>query len=195
MGDNSTVFQVGQLLDPRRRRWEEGAMYTYHQEMHQLLLFFKDVRSFERKAIERGVAHFGLYVEEDVIMLLFKMDGPSGKGVDWHDVPYSWHLLPTEARTIPPSPQDIPEGEGALFTILLIDAATGIIQAIRVMALSHEFTSHLFRAIREQADRPFDKNRYQQQVLRLRQKFPTVPLMVAAAQACCRVGLSGDEQG
>lgn len=193
MGDDFTVFQVGQPLDPHRRRWEEGVMYTYHQDMHQMLLFFTDIRSFERKAVERGVAHFGLYVEEYVIMLLFKMDGPGGgKGIDWHDAPYSWHLLPAEARTMPPSPQDIHEGEGAPLIILLIDAATGIIRAIRVMALSHEFTSHLYRAIREQADRPFDKHRYQKQVLGLRQKFPTVPLMVAAAQARCRVGPSED---
>src|SRR5450759_714325 len=112
MVDQYPVFMAGQPFDSQRQRWEEGAMYTYHQDVHQMLLFFQDIRSFERKAVERGVAHFGLYVEEDVIMLLFKMDGPGGKGVDWHDAPYLWHLVPEEARTIPP--QDIPEGEGAV---------------------------------------------------------------------------------
>jgi hypothetical protein len=188
MVDKYPVHLVGQPLDPRKRRWEEGAMYTFHLGIHQALFFFKDIRSSERKAVERGRAHFGLYVEGDVIVLLFKIDGPGGKGIDWHEAPYSWYLVPAEARTLPPPPQNIPPGEGALVNILLIDAGTGIIRAMRALVLSHEFTVHLHRAIGEQAGRPFDQQRYQEQVLMLRRKFPTVPLMVAAAQASCSVG-------
>lgn len=188
MVDKYAVLAVGQPLDPRKRSWEEGAMYTYQQRMHQALLFCKDIRPFERKAVEGGLARFRLYVEEDVIVLLFKIDGPGGKGIDWHEAPYSWYLVPEEARTLPPPPPDIPLGEGAPVSILLIDAATGIIRAMRVLVLSHEFTVHLHRAILSQAGRPFDQKRYQEQVHMLRRKFPTVPLMVAAAKIRCTVG-------
>lgn len=190
MSEPYTIYSVGQLFDPQKRRWDEGAMYSYHQDMHQVLIFFADIRSFERKAVERGLAHFGLFVEDDVIMLLFKMDGDGGKGgVDWHYAPYSWHLVPEEARTLPTAPEDIPDDLGVLVTIFLIDAATGIIRAMRALNLSHDFTQHLHRAIREQAARPFDRQRYMDQVRALRQRFPTVRDMVEAAQATCLGGI------
>jgi hypothetical protein len=183
-----TVYKVGQPFDPRVRRWDEGTMYVYQQDTHQLLIFYSNLRSFERKAVERGKAHFGLFVEGDVITLLFKIDGPGDRGIDWHDAPYSWHLVPEEARTLPPPPEAVPEGMGAAVTIFLIDAATGIIRAMRLMSFSHEFTLQLFRAIREQASRPFDKQRYMLQVLLLRERFPLPQSMMEEAAVVCHIG-------
>ena len=88
------VYIVGQLFDAHVRRWDEGAMYLYHMDLHQVLIFISKIRPSEQQAFERGVAHFGLYVDGDVITLLFKMDGPDGRGIGWHEAPYSWHLVP-----------------------------------------------------------------------------------------------------
>jgi hypothetical protein len=189
------IYSVGQMFDPRKRKWEEGTMYTYHQDLHQVLIFFSHIQPFEQQAVERGVTHFALFVEGDVIMLLFKMDGPKGRGVDWHDAPYSWHLVPEEARTLPTPPEDIPQGDGAAVSIFLIDAATGVIRALRVMALGHEFTRQLFRAIREQAARPFDHLSYMRQVVLLRERFPLAQTMAEAAPVTCQVGARAEPAG
>jgi hypothetical protein len=146
--EDMSVYVVGRPFDRQRRRWPEGVMYVYQSNWHRLLIFFKGIRSGERQAVQRGLTHFGLYVEEDVIFLLFKMDGASGKGIAWHAAPYSWHLVDPEARTLPEPPQDIPEGMGALVHIFLIEASTGIIEAIRVVNFSHDFTERFALRLR-----------------------------------------------
>jgi hypothetical protein len=187
--EDMTVYAVGRPFDPQRRRWPEGVMYVYQHDWHRLLIFFKGIRSVERQAVQRGLTHFGLYVEEDVIFLLFKMDGPKGKGIAWHAAPYSWHLVDPEARTLPEPPQDIPEGLGALLHIFLIEASSGIIEAIRVVNFSHDFTRHLHQAIRVQAASSFDRARYNQQIERIYQKFPTADSMAKVAEARCLGGI------
>jgi hypothetical protein len=70
----------------------------------------------------------------------------------------SFHLVPVEERSLPPdhlSPQT-----RAVVTVLLIEAQSGIVQAIRVVTLSPAFTRRLFEAIRQQAQQPFDLGYY-----------------------------------
>jgi hypothetical protein len=185
--EDMTVYAVGRPLDPKRKHWPEGVMYIYHYGWHQVLIFFKGIRSFEQQAVERGQTHFGLYVEDDVIFLLVKIDGPQGKGIDWHAAPYSWHLVDPAARTLPEP--DIPEGQGALLHIVLIEASSGIITAMRMVNLSNHFTGHLHRAIRTQAASRFDRAHYDQQIERIEKKFPLAESMVKVAQARCLGGI------
>ena len=185
------VYIVGQLFDAHVRRWDEGAMYLYHMDIHQVLIFLSKIRPYEQQAFVRGVAHFGLYVDGDVITLLFKMDGPDGRGIDWHEAPYSWHLVPREARTLPPSPEAISEGAGVPVFIFLIDASTGILQALRTVSLSNEFARKLCEAIRQQTSRPFNQQKYMRQVMSLRQRFPSPLDLANKAQVVCQIGHDG----
>jgi hypothetical protein len=187
--EDMTLYAVGHPLDPGRKRWPEGVMYVYQSHWHRLLIFLKGIRPDERQAVRHGLTHFGLYVEEDVIFLLFKMDGPGGRGIAWNAAPYSWHLVDPEARTRPVPPQEIPEGMGALLHIFLIEASCGIIEAIRVVNFSHDFTEHLHRAIRAQAASSFDRARYDQQIERSYRQFPTAERMVKLAEARCCGGI------
>lgn len=185
-----TIYSVGKPFDPQVKQWPEGGMYIYHQEVHHYLLLFHHIRLFEQRAFERGTARFGLYVEEDVIIVLLKMDDTHGRqGIKWLDAPYSWHLVPAQAQTLPEPPEAIPADLGAIFTLFLIEASTGIITAMRSLNVSHDFTKHLHQAIREQTTRPFDKQAYLRQIEALRRKFPTPLSMAQAAQARCLGGI------
>src|SRR5690349_17314188 len=121
--------------------------------------------------------------------LLFKCDGPQGKGIDWHDFPYSWHLVPPEERTLPVPESEIPANLGAVFTDFLIEASTEIIEAMRGLNVSHHFTKLLYQAIREQASRPFDQAAYERHIAALRQRFPTPNALAKVAQAKCLGGI------
>src|SRR5947209_4695499 len=75
MDRDFTNYQVGHLFDPARKKWSEGAMYNYHNDMHQLLVLFNHIRPFEQRDFQQGMVRFALYVDGDVINLLFKFDG------------------------------------------------------------------------------------------------------------------------
>jgi len=189
--DDFTIYSVGQLFDPDTKVWPNGTMYSYHQDQHQLLLLFENIRPTEQLAVERGQTRFALYIEGDVIFLLARFDLPPdvGRGIAWNDAPYSWHLVPLEGRTLPPGPETIPEGLGALISIFLIEASTGIISTMRMVNLSHDFTKRLHQAIHEQAAKPFDPIRYMRQVQSVHLKYPSSVSMAEKALVACVGGL------
>ena len=91
-----------------------------------------------------------ILTQRPIIFFLLRFEGVSS----WADAPYSFHLVPVEERSLPPdhlSPQT-----RAVVTVLLVEARSGIVQAIRVVTLSPAFTRRLFEAIRQQVLQPFD---------------------------------------
>jgi hypothetical protein len=72
-----------------------------------------------------------------------------GDTLPWSDSAFSWWNVAEEDRQIP-APQANP-AERILLKIILVEAATGIVKAIRVTTLSPEFTEKLHDAIRRQA--------------------------------------------
>lgn len=167
-----TVFAVGQLYNPNRTSWPEVAQYQYAKGEHHLLLFFRDPSDEEIKAVKSSPAEFALVVEQDIISLLYHFES-----IPWSDTAYTWHMVPADQRTLP---VDVPAGLGALMTIILIDASTGIVKAIRAVSLGTDFTNALHKAIREQAGKPFDRERYDDQLNKLFVRYPTHMLLTRA---------------
>lgn len=167
-----TVFAVGELYSPNRTTWPEGGQYHYAKGEHHLHLFFRDPSDIEIEAVKGGPTEFALAVEQDIICLLYHFEP-----IPWSDSPYSWHMVAADQRTLP---EDVPAGMGALLTIVLTDATSGIVQAIRAVGLGTEFTNKLHKAIREQAERSFDQARYDDQLNRLFVKYPTHMLLTRA---------------
>ncbi len=64
---------------------------------------------------------------------------------------------------------------------MLIDADTGIMLAIRVETLSHEFTAQLYRAIRMQAYTPFDEVVYNEYLKEIYEKYPNSKALLSRA--------------
>ena len=191
MGKDATVYGVGLPYDPERREpWEEGAMYVYHGGIHQVLFFFNRIKPIEEYALKRGLLRFGLYVEDEVIMLLCKSNGPNDIPLlGWHDMPYSWHLVAEEIRTFPKAPEDIPANLGVLVMVFLIDATSGIIRVLRQVNLSHDFTVRLHAAIRDQVALPFNQEAYLHKVNVIREKYPTPEDVAAKASVRCVGGI------
>lgn len=174
-------YRVGQRYHLARGTWPEGAQYNYRQGQHELLLFFKWPTAREIEAVRVRDAEFGVYAHEDLVVLLYQF----GSGVRWSDAPYSWHLVPAEQRNLPPVPD---EEERAFLHVILVDASTGVIRAMRAVTFSPAFTRVLHAAIRDQAARPFDAARYDQALKRLYRQYPTTETLLAAANARTRGG-------
>lgn len=189
MEKKEAVFRVGDVFNPNMPLWE-GGMYSHQDDMHMVLLSFRDIRLHEKQAIESGLYRFGLYVEEEVIFLLFKAEEPYGKrGIAWHDMPYSWHKVEREARTLPTPSAEIPAPLGVMLFVFLLDASTGRIVAQNAKNASHNFTRQLHDAIWQQSHLPYNHEAFDMRVAAIRQRHPTPEELAFHAQAKCLGGI------
>lgn len=136
-------YEVGQPYIKGKTRWEETADYNYRGGEHELRLFFKDPSPEEVQSIRLGLSRFALAVTGPVIWLAFKFGD-----LPWSDASFSIHLVPEAERQAPP--QLNREQQRALLNVILVDAATGIVQGMRAVSFSPAFSNALHKAIRAQ---------------------------------------------
>lgn len=148
-------YRVGEMYTDRKS-WPELAQYNYRGGEHELVLFLKKPSAKEIRAIRNEPADFALFVERRLIILLYQF-GSGGSGIPWSDAPYSIHLVPTEQRMAPPKTDP---NEQALLHVVLVDASTGIIHALRVISMPPDFTQALHKAIQDQENIPFTRASY-----------------------------------
>lgn len=173
------LYEVGKPYSPTRTQWEEGTEYNYRGErrgVHEIRLFFRHPKPIEVQSVKQGEATFGLVVQENLIVLVFKFGA-----IPWSDAPYSWHMVPERERHLPP---ELRPGERETLTVFLIDADTGILLAIRQVSFSPEFTRALHQAIRAQAGRPFDQVIYDRQLRALQARYQSKDLYKIAIVRC-----------
>jgi hypothetical protein len=146
------ALEVGKLYNPHRRRWSEGADYNWRSGGHELRIFLDGATPTEIEVIESGPVEFGLFAEPLGLFLVARF----GRSLSF-DCSYHWHRVSAEDRTPPPPSEDISPELRALLTIILVDASTGIVQALRTATFSPEFTRALHRAIADQVGAPYDR--------------------------------------
>lgn len=160
-------IEVGQLYRETRTSWPEVVEWNWSINLNELRLFFRDPRPQEIQAVKIGATDFGLTIKGDIIFLAFRFQGAQKgqAGIPWSDAPYSYHMVPDDRKGLP---DDLSSPTAkSLLQIVLVNASTGITLAIRVVSLSHEFTQQMYRAIREQAEKPFNQTAYDRQLQRI----------------------------
>ncbi len=139
------IVAIGKPLFEARRELPEAIEYNYQAGDHTLLLSMKNLHQKEIEAVRETPAEFGLYCENGIIFLLYRF----GEILPWSDSAFSWWNVAEEDRRIP-APQANP-AERILLKIILVEATTGIVKAIRVTTFSPNFTEKLHEAIKNQA--------------------------------------------
>lgn len=178
-------IKIGQLYNSRTQ-WPEGSEYNYIGGCHSLGLFVARPTPKEILGVQRAPMEFALTVEGDVIFLLWKIQG----AFPWCDAPYSWHKVPLEHRTLPATlPPGMEKRRYEILQIVLIDATTGILKAMRAVVLPPQLMAALNAAITAQSQRPFDRADYDLQEAELYRKYPTPKALLDRAQIHCRVGV------
>jgi hypothetical protein len=163
-------YKVGQPYNPNVKNWPETPQYNYRQGEHELVLFFNKPSISETLAVKQGKAEFALTVKDDIIFFLYRFGQPVV--INWSDAPYTWHLVPEAERTILPEQLPATGEKRVLLRIILVDATTGLICAIRIVTLSPSFTSRLNQAILEQSQKPFDAKSYDMQLQQAYRSYP-----------------------
>ncbi len=164
------LYEVGQPYPAGSPPYPEGGEYNYRGGAHELRLFFNTPTPAEGEAVRTGPAEVALTVDGPVVFLLYRF----GEAFHWSDAPYTIHMVPADQRTPPPA---LEAGQGVLLTVLLIDAGSGIVRAIRVVSLSPHLTRELHAAIARQLADPFDQAAYDRHLQLVYQRSDTRALL------------------
>ena len=169
------IVAIGKPLFEGRTELPEAIEYNYQSGDHTLLLSMKNLHPKEIEAVREAEAEFGLYCENGIVFLLYRF----GAHLPWSDSAFSWWNVAEEDRQIP-APQANP-AERILLKIILVEAATGIVKAIRVTTFSPAFTERLHDAIRQQAkDEPFSRDEFVGRSLQIYKKFTPAEFAINA---------------
>lgn len=174
------VIEVGKPYPGRVAPTEDGWQYNYRSGTHELFGFMDRPTMQETGEIRSGKLQLALFVEGDILLLALKFGE-----MPWADAVYSWHRVPAEQQTLP-DPGDEGGEQRRLLQIVFMDRATRLVQVLRTVSLSPDFTAALHEAIRDQANRPWPgDDEYDQQLADVYRRYPTSKALVQDARARC----------
>ena len=127
-----------------------GFEYNWYGDRHMLRLWMENPSPAEIDSVEAGDGEFALTVKPPIIFFLFRF----APGIPWNATMYTWHLLPPEAKLLPPALQK--GADHPFLTTFLIDCRDNVLRALRTFTLSPAFGFELHAAIRDQAAAPFN---------------------------------------
>jgi hypothetical protein len=175
---------VGKLLVPGKTSWPEVSEFNYFDGgTAELMLRLTHPSAATIQSIRHGPATFALAPIGDVLFFLYAFS----PALPWSAAPFSWHLVHPDRRQSPPTQIDEPEGQ--LLQIVLVDAASGIVEALRVITLTPDFTRALYDAIRRQVTRQFPgRTGYDAQLAEAYREYPTTADLLNEATASMESG-------
>lgn len=132
------MLEVGKLYNPKRTRWPKGAQLQLTTEGAELLLLFGSPTSAEIQDARKGVPQWGWISGENIGLLLFRLGTQP-----WSEAPFQAHRQA--------EPVGVPSSQ---LSVTLVDAHTGIIKSLRLLAWSEEFTTEVRRNVESQLSRP-----------------------------------------
>jgi hypothetical protein len=146
------ITEIGKLFFPGRTHWREGVWFDYTAIGPVLVFAFKNPSDEEILATRKGQVELALYDDPPVLFILHRIEGLE----DWSDCPFSVRLCKDEIDLSLP----IEEGKGLGLQIVLVESATGIVKALRLVGTSTEFARELRAAMVKQTIMPFSPDEY-----------------------------------
>jgi hypothetical protein len=173
------ICVVGQEFIQGVTTWPEGTIFDYTAAGGcRLLLIYRHPTTREKDAFS-GPARFALVSKYGLIFLHFKFGD-----MPWQNAPYSYWLVPEEIRPDPEADLNKP-GNRLFLNCFFINAATGILEEMRVMTFSPQFTTQLLQCVKEQAQRTLTIEEQSLSVALINSQYPTPKAMVSDALVQC----------
>lgn len=183
------LLEIGKPYIPGKT-WPNGIMeYNFRGNQHEMRIFLNKLKNNEINSIKKDKIKFGLLVVDSVIFIIYKfMNYKKGQlNISFHgDMPFSVHLVPENMRSLPEIPKN--ENQRILLSIVLVESNTGLVQALREVSLSNDFSVELTTAIHEQHKKPFDQNRHDTIIKQVYKMYPDTDSMFDNAISTCRGG-------
>ncbi len=163
----------------------DGVRYEYLRDIHMLVLFLTRSKPHEVRAVQSGPVRFALTPLRETPPLLFLLFTFPG-AIPWADAPFHVKLEPEDRRPTLDTLTD--ETIRLTPSIILVDRATTIVQALRVVSYSPRFSRALNEIVRHQLDEPFDRDAYDQALARAYQQYPKPQDLLSKRIAHCEGG-------
>ena len=142
-------IEVGKLYQEGKAMWAEGIKVDFENSGGQLYIVFNNPTKQEIEEIRKEDCKIGIFEKNEVIFLLFKFGD-----MEWMDVPYTVHL--SKGLVL----EKIQPGMGYAITILLINSANGILEAIRLVSMPTKISQLFYDAVQRQRIQIFDYSKY-----------------------------------
>lgn len=157
------IFVIGEPFEKGVTNYEEGIKVDLSEMGMTILFTMRDPTPGEIGAIRSGNIRLALVPIDDVLFICTKFGN-----MPWWEAPFNINL--SQLRTLTGRedvlPQLPPPGQGYQCIIFLVDAATGIIEVMRQVGLSHQFCRDIvgFTLVMEKNNRAFDRKEYEKKV-------------------------------
>lgn len=155
-----TVLKVGERFPwyAQQPLPRGGTLYDYVSGQHYLQAFLEKATEPEVAAYREGPLELALVREGPFLFLCYRFPGWIEH---WSDASFNWHRVPGHLQHWP---EDIPDGQGALLSVILVNMPDRITRVVRLIAMGTAFSRALHQAIREQAQQPYDPAAYDQRL-------------------------------
>lgn len=148
------LTKIGMQFIPGVTTFREETTYDYTQGGHTLTLCVSNPGREDVFAVQKREAAFGLMVREETLFVLAKFGW-----LPWSASYYNWWINAPILRPDPWSDLNTLYG-GISLSVCLVNASGGILQALRRLTLSNEFSRAFLEMVSTQAEQPFDPWRH-----------------------------------
>lgn len=155
--------------------------YHYNNGQHVLLYGLNTPKESEIAGFQRGAVHVGLCARGATVFVAFRIEGVC----DWSDQSFSVNLLPPEQRAVP----DVQPDEHILLSMILVDTASCLVKAMRVVTYSAHMSNLFHRLLRRQVTEGLTVEQHQANVQANYAQFAETSKMVRNALVTERAGL------
>lgn len=171
-------LEVGKPFDENHDSWPEGVLYGFNRGQHSLAVFFNDPQEGEILAFRKAQVKFSLTTLEGIIFVGAFI--PSV--LDWSDAPFHIKLQSEETwceSTDPKTPET-----RIMLSLFLVNAASGILEAMRLVTYSPAFSRAFEAAIEDQKVAPFDPATHNRHLGDIQMKMTSAQIVRKAHITC-----------
>lgn len=169
--------QVGELYNPAVTSWPDERMeWTLSPQGVELLLTYSHPSDAEVDAVRRGPARFALLAGDGALILAHRFEP-----LPWADTPWQ-----ASRQRLPVGVEAAGDGERLIVSIVLVDAATGVIKAVRVVTWPERFATAMAHAVLRQAQTAAPDEVGAREIEAWYRRYPSTPELVRAADITCR---------
>lgn len=179
-----TTIVLGQQLYPGVTDWQDfGLAYSYNAGQHLLVMSIANPSADTIEKFSDAAIHVGVHSLEHVLFFIYKFEGV----MDWSDQAFSLGFVPEGQRHVP----DLADGERILLPIVLVDAKTGVVMAMRAATYPLHISRLITKALKKQEAKvhEFSERGALSIIAAVHERYPTSSAMVRNSPNLGRMGV------